>query len=73
LGIQSKCWSQWAPFSARFLLMSISQYLMNKSADCANALIEELNIYKLTNFHSCILFSRDIFITRTDFMHPLHV
>jgi hypothetical protein len=37
--------------------------------ECTNALIKERNISKLTNFHSSILFARQIFIARTDFLH----
>jgi hypothetical protein len=33
---------------------------MNGSADYANALIEEGNIFMLTNFHPSILFDREM-------------
>jgi uracil DNA glycosylase len=69
LGVQSKCWLQWALFSARFVLMSLSQCLMNGSADCVNVLIEEGNMYTLTNFHPSILFAREMFLGPTDFLH----
>jgi hypothetical protein len=71
LAIQSKCWPQWAPFSARFLLMSLSLCLINRSTDCINTLIEDGNISKLINFHLSILFAREIFIARTNFLYPL--
>jgi hypothetical protein len=60
-----------APFLARFFLMSLSQCLMNGHAECTNELTEERNIYKLTNFCLSILFAREIFTARTDFLHPL--
>jgi hypothetical protein len=71
--IKLKCWLQWASFSAWFLVMNLSQYLMNRSANYANISIEEENISQLTNFHFSFLFAREIFIARMDFSHLLYV
>jgi hypothetical protein len=70
LVIQWKCWPQWAPFSIPFLLISLCPCLINRSADCANTLIEKMNISKLANIHPSILLAREIFIARTDFCIP---
>jgi hypothetical protein len=48
-------------------LMNFSQCLKSGRVDCANALIKQGNIAKLTNFHLSTLFAREIFLVRTDF------
>jgi hypothetical protein len=58
---------------SKFLLKNLFWFLMNESADCMNALIEEANISKLINSHHSILFVRDTFIIRKDLLHPLYL
>jgi hypothetical protein len=70
LEIKLKCCLQWAPFSARFLVRSLSRCLMNGTPDFASASIEDGNISKLIYFHLSILFALEIFIARMELMHP---
>jgi hypothetical protein len=68
-----KWWRKYVQFSAIFLLINLFWSLMNRSADCADALIWEANISKLTNSYHSVLFSRENLITGKHFLHALDV
>jgi hypothetical protein len=53
--------------------MCLFQCVTNGNADCANASIEEANIFKLTHSPRWVLFACGNFIARTDFLHPFYV
>jgi hypothetical protein len=58
-----------SPWLARFLLTSLFQCLANGNAYRANASREDANISKSDNSRRSVLFARENFVSRMDFLH----